>query len=173
MYTYDQRLERILNRRNPWGKGTTQGKSFANETILNSAGISSPVEKMVRMAMLPVENECVRRSIEAGDRVKERLRARFSALSKPIPTFEYQGSVVANTQIKGASDIDLLVINEQSFFWDSDGVINEWKCMQMCDPVPAEAFKLKRIIDLPSYAGNPIRTAFSILPKTWQNSRMI
>lgn len=156
MYTYDQRLERVLNRRNPWTKIAAARKSFANEIALNSAGMTSSVERMVRLAMLPVDEECVKKSLEAGDRVKERLRTRFSALSLPIPSFEYQGSVVANTQIKGASDIDLLVINEQSFFWDSVGITNEWKAAQTNVPVPPNAYKLKHLIDLPTYSGSAI-----------------
>lgn len=156
MYTYDQRLERVLNRRNPWTKIAAARESLANEIALNSASMTSSVERMVCLAMLPVDEECVRKSLEAGDRVKERLRARFSALSKPIPSFEYQGSVVANTQIKGASDIDLLVINEQSFFWDSVGITNEWETARTNVPIPPNAYKLKRLIDLPSYSGSAI-----------------
>ena len=157
MYTYDQRLERVLNRRNPWPKIAAARESFANEQwVFDSAELTSSAERMVRLAMLPVDEECVKKSLEAGDRVKDRLRARFSALSKPIPAFEYQGSVVANTQIKGASDIDLLVVNEQSFFWDSIGVTKEWDTARMNVPVPPDAYKLKRLIDLPSYSGSAI-----------------
>ena len=157
MYTYDQRLERVINRRNPWPKVAAARESFANEHIvLDSAAMTSSVERMVYLSMCPVDEECVKKSLEAGDRVKERLRARFSALSKPIPSFEYQGSVVTNTQIKGASDIDLLVINEQSFFWDSIGITNEWETARTSIPVPPNAYKLKRLIDLPSYSGSAI-----------------
>lgn len=156
MYTYDQRLERVLNRRNPWPKIAAGRASFANERAFDSAEMSSSVERMVYLAMQPVDDECVKKSMEAGERVKERLRARFFALSKPVPTFKYQGSVVANTQIKGASDIDLLVINEQSFFWDSIEITSEWKSAQIHAPIPAEAYKLKRLIDLPIYSGNVV-----------------
>ena len=155
MYTYDQRLERVLNRRNPWQRVAAARESFANEHIaLDSAEMTSSVERMVYLSMCPVDEECVKRSLEAGDRVKDRLRARFSALSKTSPSFEYQGSVVANTQIKGASDIDLLVINEQSFFWDSIGITHEWETARANVPVPPNAYKLKRLIDLPSYSGS-------------------
>ena len=157
MYTYDQRLERVLNRRNPWQKVAAARESFANEHIaLDSAEMTSSVERMVYLSMCPVDEECVKKSLEAGDRVKDWLRARFSALSKPIPSFEYQGSIVSNTQIKGASDIDLLVINEQSFFWDSIGITKEWETARTNVPVPPNAYKLKHLIDLPSYSGNAI-----------------
>ena len=157
MYTYDQRLERVLNRRNPWPKVAAARESFANEHIaLDSAEMTSSVERMVYLSMCPVDEECVKKSLEAGNRVKDRLRARFSALSKPVPSFEYQGSIVSNTQIKGASDIDLLVINEQSFFWDSIGITNEWETARTNVPVPPDAYKLKHIIDLPSYSGSAI-----------------
>ena len=157
MYTYDQRLARVINRRNPWPKVAAARESFANEHIaLDSAEMTSSVERMVYLSMCPVDEGCVKKSLEAGERVKERLRTRFSALSKSIPSFEYQGSVVSNTQIKGASDIDLLVINEQSFFWDSIGITNEWEAARTNVPVPPNAYKLKRLIDLPSYSGNAI-----------------
>ena len=155
MYTYDQRLERVINRRNPWPKVAAARESFANEHVaLDSAVMTSSVERMVYLSMCPVDKECVKRSLEAGDRVKDRLRTRFSALSKTSPSFEYQGSVVANTQIKGASDIDLLVINEQSFFWDSTEIKKEWETARANVPVPPNAYKLKRLIDLPSYSGS-------------------
>ena len=94
MYTYDQRLERVLNRRNPWQKVAAARESFANEHIaLDSAEMTSSVERMVYLSMCPVDEECVKRSLEAGDRVKDRLRARFSALSKTIPSFKYQGKI--------------------------------------------------------------------------------
>ena len=157
MYTYDQRLDRVLNRRNPWPKFAAARESFANEHIaLDSAEMTSSVERMVYLSMCPVDEECVKRSLEAGDRVKDRLRARFSALSKTIPSFKYQGSIVSNTQIKGASDIDLLVINEQSFFWDSIGITHEWETARANVPVPPTAYKLKRLIDLPPYSGSAI-----------------
>ena len=155
MYTFDQRLERVLNRRNPWPTAQFGGRiALANARVFDSAEITSPVERMIYLAMQPVDEACVEKSKEAGERVKEHLESKFKTLKMSVPKFEYQGSVVANTQIKGASDIDLLVINEQSFYWDEFGVKKEWNDAQVLFPIPPEKFKLKKVIDLPTYQGS-------------------
>lgn len=155
MYTFDERLERVLSRRNPWPTTQFSGRiALANARVFDSAEFTSAVERMVYLAMQPVDESCVEKSKEAGERVKEHLKNKFNALEMPVPKFEYQGSVVANTQIKGASDIDLLVINEQSFYWDEFGVKKEWESVQRLTPIPTEEYKLKTVIDLPTYNGS-------------------
>ena len=158
--TFDERLVRVMARRNPW---QSVGANFSNKIALANARVfdaaeksTSSVERMIYYAMLPVDEDCVKKSKEAGERVKDHLRSRFSTLGVKMPTFEYQGSVVANTQIKGASDIDLLVINEQSYGWDASEIKGRWSWASEQTPVPWYGHKLKDIIDTPDYQGNAI-----------------
>ena len=111
MYTFDERLQRVYQRRNPWGisaaaswrTGAIKNASIANESFAIDEAIksTSSIERMVLTAMCPVDPECVRKSLDAGEKVKEFLKSAFTKRSLRVPTFEYQGSVVANTQIKG------------------------------------------------------------------------
>lgn len=75
------------------------------------------VEKYIRFAMNGVEPEYTARSREAGEKVKKHLQ---EVLNKVC--YEYQGSVMTNTHIKATSDIDLLVICEKFYSWDSSNV---------------------------------------------------
>lgn len=68
-------------------------------------------------AMQEVDPDYTRISIEEGDRVKSHLD---SALSTNL-TFRYQGSVPLNTHIRRGSDIDLLVIHDAFFMYDTKG----------------------------------------------------
>jgi len=167
MYTFDQRLERVYQQRNPWGSPTlVAGRAVANKramlenesiaTFDEVANSTSPVERMVCTAMLPVDSECVRKSLDAGEKVKEHLKNAFLQMSLNIPAFEYQGSVVANTQIKGASDIDLLVINRASFGWDSTGIKKALDEEKAHIPMSSKGVKLQQIVATPAYTGDSI-----------------
>lgn len=166
MYTFDERLQRVYQRRNPWEtpttvpwrSGTNKRASVANESIAFDEAVESPspIERMVVMAMLPVDSECVRKSLDAGKRVQERLKNAFIQKSLNVPTFEYQGSVVANTQIKGASDIDLLVINRASFGWDSVGIKKTLAEETAHTLMSSDRIKLQRLVDTPTYDGDAI-----------------
>lgn len=63
------------------------------------------VVKYVKRAMCAVDQDYTRRTKEAGEAAKQHLRERISNVS-----FEYQGSVMTDTHIRGASDIDLIVV---------------------------------------------------------------
>ena len=73
----------------------------------------------VRTAMKAVPEEYTKRSKEAGERVKEHLAKELKSVS-----YKYQGSVMTNTHIRGASDIDLLVITEKYYQWNGAEVRN-------------------------------------------------
>lgn len=167
-YTYAERLERVYQRRDPWGSPTiaagravmNKSASFANESVAvcdEALDRSSPLERMVLTAMLPVSSDCVRKSLEAGEKVKEHLKNAFERLSLKVPEFKYQGSVVANTQIKGASDIDLLVINRASFGWDAAGVKKALEVERSHVPMSSNGVRLQNLVDLPTYAGDAIK----------------
>lgn len=168
MYTFDDRLERVYQRRNPWGAPVigagravmNKGAGIANESAAvcdEALKSSSSVERMVLTAMLPVDSESVKRSLEAGERVKERLREAFVRKSLSVPEFKYQGSVVANTQIKGASDIDLLVINCASFGWDAAGIGKALEAEKTHVPMSSNGIKLEAVYNAPLYDGDSIK----------------
>lgn len=85
-------------------------KSFSAELSTIS---KSDVLVFIRTAMKSVEPEYTAKSIEAGEKVKEHLRSVLSAVD-----YEYQGSVMTNTHIKGYSDIDLLAITNKFYTRD-------------------------------------------------------
>ena len=69
MYTFDERLQRVYQRRNPWGisaaaswrAGANKSASIANESFAFDKAIesTSSIERMVVTAMRPVDPECV------------------------------------------------------------------------------------------------------------------
>ena len=85
-------------------------RSFSSElSTLNY----TDVVKYVRFAMKGVGAEYTNRSLQAGENAKTHLKNGLSNVC-----FEYQGSVMTNTHIRASSDIDLLVISDDFFFFD-------------------------------------------------------
>lgn len=76
------------------------------------------VVKYVKRAMCAVGEDYTKRTIEAGEAAKQHLKDSIRNIS-----FEYQGAVMTNTHIRGASDIDLLVMCEK--FYGTWNVIRE------------------------------------------------
>jgi hypothetical protein len=76
------------------------------------------VLEYVRYAMNAVEPAYTQRSKEAGERVKNHLYD--GGVTEAV--FRYQGSVMTDTHIRGYSDIDLLIISDKFYSWDSVGV---------------------------------------------------
>jgi hypothetical protein len=66
----------------------------------------------IRYAMNGVEPEYTAKSKLAGQKVKEHLSSVLTNVD-----YEYQGSVMTDTHIKGHSDIDLLVITKKFYQW--------------------------------------------------------
>lgn len=110
---YQNLTEAVRNRINP--DQITLRKAFTDEL---SAISYSDVLLYIRYAMKGVDLEYTQKSKEAGERVKGHLRDLTDV------SFEYQGSVMTNTHIKGHSDIDLLVISEKFYFRDLAGARN-------------------------------------------------
>ena len=106
---YRQLAENVQFRLNP------DNLSFEKSLNEELSSISySDILTYIRLAMNAVQPEYTAKSKEAGERVKNHLRKELDDVS-----FRYQGSVMTDTHIKGVSDIDLLVISEKSYRWNS------------------------------------------------------
>jgi hypothetical protein len=105
---YKVLTENIRKRINP--DGFMLKKAFTDELSTLSY---SDVLVYIRTAMKSVEPEYTQKSLNAGDQVKAHLSNGLSNVS-----FEYQGSVMTNTHIKGYSDIDLLTICDKFYTYD-------------------------------------------------------
>lgn len=78
------------------------------------------VARYVKRAMCAVDDEYTRKTKEAGEMAKRHISTAIRDVS-----FEYQGSVMTDTHIRGASDIDLLVFCEKFYGTDIDKVREE------------------------------------------------
>lgn len=109
---YQLLTEGIENRINPEHLTLERAfsKSFSDELVTL---IYNDVVKYVRFAMKGVGAEYTSRSLQAGENAKTHLKNGLSDVC-----FEYQGSVMTNTHIRASSDIDLLVISNDFFFFD-------------------------------------------------------
>lgn len=97
---YQQTNAKIYSRYNPEGNYLVEKRMFSAENALDN-----DVVRYVKRAMNAVDEEYTRKTKEAGENVKSHLQCSLDNVS-----YEYQGSVMTDTHIKGASDIDLLVI---------------------------------------------------------------
>ncbi|WP_064965868.1 nucleotidyltransferase domain-containing protein [Tenacibaculum ovolyticum] len=111
---YKQLSEKIKNRLNP--ENISIKKAFSEELGTISY---SHILVFIRTAMKGVEPEYTKKSKDAGERVKTHLNTVLTD-----KTYKYQGSVMTNTHIKGASDIDLLVISEKFYSYDLKRINN-------------------------------------------------
>ena len=75
------------------------------------------IVQYIKKAMFGVEELYTKQSIEAGNKVKNQLSSQMSDVS-----FDFQGSVMTNTHIRGYSDIDLLTITEKFYTFNRDGI---------------------------------------------------
>lgn len=109
MADYRNLIERIQGRYNP-----EYNRDVQNRSIQDLTGIDRDIAKYVKLAMNEVDEYYTQKTLEAGENAKTHLREnlRFSV------DFEYQGSVMTRTHIRGASDIDLLTITRK--FNDTD-----------------------------------------------------
>jgi hypothetical protein len=99
---YNESIGIISNKINP------EGIAFSAPLLEQFRSIAySEVLTFVRLAMKGVDQEYTLKSKLAGERVKNHL-----IKDSVNADFEYQGSVMTNTHIRGYSDIDLLVITK-------------------------------------------------------------
>ena len=104
MADYRRLIEGIQGRYNP-----DFNREVQNRSIQDLAGIDRDIAKYVKLAMNEVDDYYTQKTLEAGENAKTHLREnlRFAV------DFEYQGSVMTRTHIRGASDIDLLTITRK------------------------------------------------------------
>lgn len=118
---YKQKLNQIDNRYNPDASKLVEERMFSGEMSSDSDAI-----KYVKRAMKSVDDTYTQKTKEAGETVKEHLKKSLTDVS-----YQYQGSVMTDTHIKGASDIDLLVLCEKFYNSDIEKVrqemSNTWK----------------------------------------------
>jgi hypothetical protein len=100
--------QNVRSRLNP--EGLLFEKAFRDELSTISY---SDILVYIRTAMKGVPAEYTQRSMDAGEKVKGHLKRELTDV-----TYKYQGSVMTNTHIIGASDIDLLVICDKFYHWD-------------------------------------------------------
>ena len=105
---YIKSLQNMSGRYNPDNTPLLEQRMFSGE-----ASYDKDVVKYVKRAMSPVGEDYTKRTKEAGEAAKQHLRDNI-----PNVSFEYQGSVMTNTHIRGASDIDLLVMCEKFYGTD-------------------------------------------------------
>ncbi len=142
---YKNLTESIKNNLNP--DNIAYGENYNKELSTISY---SDVLTYVRFAMKGVEPNYTQKTKEAGERVKQHLNDKLEAV-----TFEYQGSVMTNTHIKGHSDIDLLTICNKFHSYNSEKIkesINEAYKRR-------DNFSVKRLEEYlrePKYQGNSL-----------------
>lgn len=108
MRGYDSLLEGVQKRYNP-----SKFQEIENRMYFDLCDVDRKVAKYVKMAMNEVDEKYTQVTIEAGEKVKEHLQRCQYGIS-----YEYQGSVMTKTHIRGNSDIDLLTLTGK--FNDTD-----------------------------------------------------
>lgn len=144
---YKQLVDNTKSRLNP--DNIPLQKAFSDELATISY---SDVLVYIRMSMKGVDSEYTQKSKEAGEKVKEHLTKQLSDV-----VFEYQGSVMTNTHIKGHSDIDLLTICDKFYTYDSYRINQILSTPAQRIKFQAAAIKkLEREIGTSSYSGNSL-----------------
>lgn len=148
MKNYDELVRKVKMRTNPESISEKRlfGELYEHEMIVDAP---SKVLEYIKRAMDGVGEDYTRRSKEAGEAVKNHLKTCLSNVD-----YEYQGSVMTNTHIRGASDIDLLAISNLFYGYDSnalDSVLNSaWEKMLLNN---TELRNLEFIKNEPFYKG--------------------
>ena len=109
---YNRLIESVTNRINP--NRNIFNKSYSADLATIS---SSDVLVYIRTSMNEVDEEFTKKSIEAGNNVKDHLTSLVNNVS-----FRFQGSIMTDTHIRATSDVDLLVITEKFYTHDSNKI---------------------------------------------------
>ncbi|AFI88088.1 hypothetical protein BBH51_07200 [Aggregatibacter actinomycetemcomitans] len=113
MSNYNFRIKNISNRLNP--DNLELATNLSDEEYPSI--FYTDVTRYVKLAMKGVDPLYTRKSKEAGEKVKSHLLNELDNVE-----YEYQGSVMTDTHIKGNSDIDLLVISTKFYTFDREGI---------------------------------------------------
>jgi hypothetical protein len=147
MKDYKKLTANIQRRTNP--ENIPLNESFKIE--LSSVSYSD-VFKYVRYAMKGVDLEYTQKSKLAGDRVQNHLKEKLTDV-----IFRYQGSVMTNTHIRGASDIDLLVICDKFYTFDRASIERVLKTeILKVQLYSSQIQKLQNEINNAGYSGNAV-----------------
>ncbi|MDN8601796.1 hypothetical protein Q0A17_20640 [Citrobacter sp. S2-9] len=135
--SYKTRIERMKSRR----KGSLDQKHVATESISNprydglehyallenaldlpenweSRGASDSATRYVIGAMQPVDSRYTQISLETAGRIQNQLNKKLTQSLE----FRVQGSVPLDIHIKGFSDVDLLIIDQQMLMYALKGI---------------------------------------------------
>ena len=112
---YSNIIQKISDRYNPARESLVESRMFSG---INSW--DSDVIKYVRLAMNEVDSSFTQRVINAGNAVRNTLSSRQTNVE-----YEFQGSVMTQTHIRAASDIDLLTISSKFSNTEIDRVRKE------------------------------------------------
>ncbi len=115
MMDYSGIIQKISDRYNPGRERLVESRMFS--------GVNSwdkDVVKYIRLAMNEVDASFTQRILNAGNAVKNALSARQTNVE-----YEFQGSVMTQTHIRAASDIDLLTISAKFSNTEIDRVRRE------------------------------------------------
>lgn len=94
-------------------------KRIFREAYENRAA-DKPFTRYALGAMQAVDADYTRISLETADRVAHQLLVRFTRVNRRV-SFRPQGSVPLDVHIRGVSDVDLLVIEEEVLHYDPQG----------------------------------------------------
>lgn len=93
-------LTNLRSRYNPDGNLLVEGRMYSE-----LSGIEKNTAKYIKAAMCEVDSTYTQITLDAGNAVKAQLNAKQHGIS-----YEFQGSVMTQTHIRGVSDIDLLTL---------------------------------------------------------------
>lgn len=145
---YKQLTESIKGRINP--ENFILKRTFSDELGTISY---SEVLTYIRFAMKGVEPEYTQKSYDAGERVKEHLSKKLSDV-----VFQYQGSVMTNTHIKGYSDIDLLTISDKFYTYDAPKIKQILESLEQKNRFgQASIQKMLKEVNSSPYEGNTLQ----------------
>ena len=97
------RITNLRSRYNPENDLLVEGRMYTE-----LSGVEKTTAKYIKAAMSEVDQRYTQITLDAGNAVKQQLYAKQTGIS-----YEYQGSVMTRTHIRGVSDIDLLTLTNK------------------------------------------------------------
>lgn len=120
------------------------------EAVELAAASTNSMLEYVKRSMQGVAKEYTDKSIAAGSNVKSHLELVLNRVD-----YEYQGSVMTNTHIKGNSDIDLLVLSDKFYFSENHRIESEFvKAVNSYLLNEPQRIRLQAHVNAGKYLGN-------------------
>lgn len=183
---YTNHLQRLYERRRDHALSleSIHGDSFNKSIcVFSNSSKSKNSWQYVEEAMKPLPKRSTEISYEEGDKIKCHLDEGLKSKKIDV-TFRYQGSVTCNTHIKGASDIDLLVITEKfytlehplaaSYPYKGDPISDMQELRNACHEILSEAYPVAKIDNTGAksirLSGGSLRRDIDVVPANWFNS---